>query len=84
MRLGGSYFLAEPLEEDWHDRRWHVRYWRLPLSRTSEEFASAGFLIEHIVEPLPMPGMADRFPEEYEKLTREPGFIVFRLIRADG
>jgi len=79
VRLGGSYFTVEPIEEDWHEGRWHVRYWRLPLARTGDEFTQAGFLIDRIVEPLPVPEMADRFPEYYEKLTREPAFIVFAL-----
>ena len=44
-----------------------------------EEFADAGFLIERLVEPLPGPEMAERFPEYHAKLQREPGFIDFRL-----
>ena len=79
VRLGGSYFAVEPIEEDWHHGRWHVRCWRLPLSRTCEEFIQSGFLIERIVEPLPAPEMADRFPESYDKLMREPAFIIFAL-----
>ncbi len=81
LRLGGNYFSVEPVEEDWHDGRWHVRFWRLPLSRICEEFTEAGFLIERLVEPLPVPEMADRFPQDYAKLIREPGFIVFRLLK---
>lgn len=81
LRLGGSYFSVEPIEEDWHEGRWHVRYWRAPLQRTCEEFADAGFLIERLVEPLPQPEMADRFPEDHAKLSREPGFIAFRLLK---
>jgi SAM-dependent methyltransferase len=81
LRLGDSYFSEEAVEEDWHDGRWHVRYWRQPLSQICAEFADAGFLIERIVEPLPLPEMAGRFPEDYAKLMREPGFIIFRLIK---
>ena len=79
VRFGGSYFDVEPIEEDWHGGRWHVRYWRLPLTDSSAEFAAAGFLIERLVEPLPAAEMAERFPEDHEKLIREPGFIVFAL-----
>jgi len=84
LRLGGSYFTEEPVEEDWQDGRWHVRYWRQSLSSFCEEIAEAGFLIERIVEPLPVPEMAERFPEDYEKLIREPGFIAFRLLKPAG
>ena len=81
LRLGGSYFSVEPIEEDWHDGRWHVRYWRAPLQQTCEEFTDAGFPIERLVEPLPQPGMAQRSPDDHAKLSREPAFIAFRLLR---
>ena len=79
VRLGGSYFTVEKLEELWHDGEWRVRYWRLPLTATCAEFAEAGFLIERLVEPRPVPEMAERFPEDYAKLQRAPAFFVFRL-----
>jgi len=78
VRLGGSYFDVEKLDEIWH-RGWRVRYWRQPLSRSCDEFAEAGFLIERLVEPLPHEEMAERFPEYHAKLRVEPGFIDFRL-----
>ena len=31
------------------------------------------------MEPLPVAQMADRYPEDHAKLTKEPGFIVFAL-----
>lgn len=60
---------------------WHVSYWRQPLSKTCDEFADAGFLIERIVEPVPDPSMAEEFPEDFAKLSREPAFITFRLLK---
>ena len=84
LRLGGSYFSVEPVEEDWQEGRWHVRYWRQPLYQTCAEFADAGFLIERLVEPLPRPEMASRYPEDYERLTKDPGFIAFRLLKPSG
>jgi len=79
LRMGGSYFTIEPIEETWSG--WPVRYWRLPLTATCAEFTKAGFLIEQLVEPRPVPEMAERFPEHYQKLNREPGFINFRLVK---
>ncbi len=58
-----------------------MRYWRQPLTASCAEFAAAGFLIERLVEPQPRPEMAGRFPEDFEKLEREPGFVVFRLLK---
>lgn len=80
LRTGGSYFTIEPIEETW-SRGWSVRYWRLPLTTTCAEFAQAGFLIERLVEPRPAPGMVERFPADYDKLNREPGFISFRFVK---
>jgi hypothetical protein len=81
LRLGGSYFAVEPIEEDWHEGRWHVRYWRQPLTNTCAEFANAGFIIERLVEPQPSSRMAELFPDNYAKLSHEPGFIAFRLLK---
>jgi len=75
---GGSYFDVYPIRETW-SRGWEVRYWRMPLTQVADEFAQAGFVIERLVEPLPGPGMAEQFPADHEKLSREPGFIAFRL-----
>ena len=40
----------------------------------------AGFLIERLVEPAPEPQMATSHPENFQKLSTEPGFIFFRLV----
>jgi SAM-dependent methyltransferase len=82
LRRGGSYFDARVVEEVWN-RGWQVRYWQLPLTTICEEFSAAGFVIERLVEPLPVPEMADRYPDDYAKLMREPGFVNF-LLRKSG
>jgi SAM-dependent methyltransferase len=75
---GGSYFAVSLIEETWK-RGWRVRYWRQPLTATASEFTDAGFVIERLVEPRPVPGMAETSPEEFEMLSTQPGFIAFRL-----
>ena len=62
LRLGGSYFSVAPIEEDWHRGDWHVRYWREPLEGKCAAFADGGFVIERLIEPRPIPEMAERFP----------------------
>ena len=81
LRLGGSYFDVEVLEETWKSD-WQVRFWRQPLDRTCAEFSDAGFLIERLIEPRPVAAMAEVYPADFDKLNREPGFIAFRLIKA--
>lgn len=77
---GGSYFATEVIEETWN-KGWKMRYWRLPLQQSCAEFAQAGFLIESIVEPRPIPEMKESDPARYEKLTTNPNFINFRLVK---
>ncbi|TDD33245.1 class I SAM-dependent methyltransferase [Actinomadura sp. KC06] len=82
-RLGGSYFTEEPVEESLSpERDWPIRAWRRPLTAICAEFREAGFLIERLLEPRPVPEMADRFPEDHAKLEDLPAFIAFRLIPA--
>ncbi len=77
---GGSYFEAHHVEETWSGGMIH-RYWRQPLQTWVEEFTSAGFIIERLVEHRPGPQMAREHALEYAKLSREPGFIAFRLAK---
>ena len=78
QRLGGSYFTDEVLDDTWNSG-WEVRFRRAPLTVWCAEFREAGFLIERLVEPLPAESMRVRFPETFDKLSKEPAFIVFVL-----
>lgn len=80
LHRGGSYFTSELVEETWQ-QDWAVQYWRQPLEGWCAEFAAAGFTIEHIVEPRPADTMADSHPEVHDRLSEQPGFIAFRLMK---
>ena len=80
-QLGGSYFTDEMIDDTWN-AGWKVRFRRAPLTAWCAEFSEAGFRIERLVEPLPAESMQDRFPDTYDKLTVEPFFIVFDLVKA--
>lgn len=83
LRHGGSYFDDRVVEETW-SRGWVVRYWISPLERTSEALYQAGFLIERLVEPRPLPSARAIRPDKYDELVREPtGFLAIRARRAD-
>lgn len=77
-RLGGSYFDADTVTEVW-SKGWEITTWRMPLTQMTEEFAAAGFVIERLIEPTPDPAMIDSHPDTYAKLSRQPGFVLFRL-----
>jgi SAM-dependent methyltransferase len=80
LRHGGSYFDVRLIHETW-SKGWQVHYWLAPLETTCEEIFQAGFLIERLLEPRPVPEAAALDPEDYEQLAREPrGFVAFRLI----
>jgi SAM-dependent methyltransferase len=78
QRPGGSYFEVGTYTEIW-SRGWEITAWRMPLTQLTEEFAEAGFLIERLVEPTPAPEMAATHPDTFERLSTEPGFVLFKL-----
>lgn len=82
-RLGGSYFDVSPVSETW-SRGWEITAWRMPFTQVTEEFTAAGFLIERLIEPEPDPRMALAHPATFEKLSIEPGFVLFRLRKQTG
>ena len=86
LRKGGSYFETTEEEDTWHrgEAAYTLRFWREPLTAFCAAISNAGFLIERLVEPLPAPTMRERWPEHWEKLQREPGFLVLRLVKPGG
>ncbi len=83
LRKGGSYFDIRLETDVWHTQAGDqpVRFWREPLSALCGYAADAGFLIERVIEPLPVDTMRGRYPDDYEKLSREPGFLILRLAK---
>lgn len=80
---GENYFAHMLIEDKWEKMGeiMHVRYWRRPLAQMVAEFTDAGFAIETIEEPMPLPETKEQFPDAYEKLTTQPRFIFFKLRR---
>ena len=83
LRKGGSYFQAVLETDIWRipSGDQPVHFWREPLSALSAAATDAGFLIEKLIEPVPAETMRERYPEDYEKLSREPGFLILRLLK---
>ncbi|MBW0275274.1 SAM-dependent methyltransferase [Nocardia sp. MH4] len=76
----GSYF-----DTGWVQQRWSCgithRFWHQPLQAWCAEFTAAGFTIDAITEHQPAAEMARTHPAEFETLTRQPGFIAYRLAK---
>ena len=83
LRKGGSYFDTKLEHDVWkrEGKEFGVSFWREPLTTLCAAATDAGFLIERLVEPRPAESMRDRWPEEWEELNREPGFLILRLLR---
>jgi SAM-dependent methyltransferase len=83
LRKGGSYFDVRLETDVWHMEAGDqpVRFWREPMSALCGYATGAGFLIEKVIEPLPAETMRGLYPEDYQKLTTEPGFLILRLVK---
>jgi SAM-dependent methyltransferase len=83
--LGGTdnYFLTEPLLVTWtgFGDPIDVPTIRRPLSAMTEALVETGFLIENIVEALPIEEFKEINPETYAKTSKFPTFLCFRAIR---
>jgi SAM-dependent methyltransferase len=83
LRKGSSYFEVKLETDLWRTPSGEqpVRFWREPLSALCTYATGAGFLIGQVIEPLPAETMRERYPDDYEKLSREPGFLILRLVK---
>ncbi len=77
----GDYFATELLHDQWHKngRMLDVSFWRRPLTEMIAAFHRAGFVIEELQEPQPLPECEARFPDEWALLTTRPQFLFVRL-----
>ena len=83
---GRDYFATLQLDDRWEKggETMEMRYWRRPLHAMAAALSGAGFAIDTITEPLPLPVAHERFPTEYELLTTQPQFLFFAAHRADA
>lgn len=76
-----DYFATKLVTEVWTkgSRDFEVTFWRRPLTAMTKAIASAGFVIEQLVEPQPSPELRERSPRDYADLVTKPRFLFFRL-----
>jgi SAM-dependent methyltransferase len=81
----GNYFNVEQVEVVWNGWGGHVKVpsYRRPLSAMLDPLLAAGFILERLVEPQPLPEFEKDDPDDYAKLLRQPGFICFRALKGD-
>jgi SAM-dependent methyltransferase len=82
----GSYFEVERVGVEWRGFGPAVRvpYYRRPLQAMLDPLLGAGFSLERLLEPRPVPQFMEQDPADYEKLMRRPGFICFRARKGES
>jgi SAM-dependent methyltransferase len=83
LRKGGSYFQTVLETDIWRlpSGDQVVQFWRESLSTLCAAATDAGFVIEKLIEPTPAETMRESYPLDYEQLSREPGFLILRLLK---
>ncbi|MFO8036691.1 MAG: class I SAM-dependent methyltransferase [Anaerolineales bacterium] len=77
------YFDVELVEYKWKGfgKAVKVPSYRRPMSEVINPLLEAGFNVDKILEPKPTEAFKEQLPEEYEELTRRPGFLCLRAVK---
>lgn len=75
-----NYFLTELIDDEWSTSQGKVKvqFYRRPLSKVINSVIDAGFIIDKILEPMPIEQFKVELPEVYDKLTKNPQFLFIR------
>jgi ubiquinone/menaquinone biosynthesis C-methylase UbiE len=78
-----DYFKVMQVTETWHKggQPFEVTFWRRPLTAVTDAITRAGFLIDRLVEPEPLPSLQEHDPQAYDKIRTRPAFLFFRLVK---
>ena len=78
-----NYFETEKVSVDFtgFDESVSVPYFRRPLGDMLNVLIEAGFCLEKIIEPTPTEQFRRADPENYEKLSRMPGFLCVKAVK---
>lgn len=77
-----NYFPTERVVDEWDmgGRTQEVAFYRRPLSRTFSALRQAGFDVDEIAEPQPLPACEAAFPDAFKSMSTKPRFLFFRAI----
>lgn len=75
-----NYFLTELLYDEWNTNngKIKVQFYRRPLSAIITPIIDAGFIIERLLEPMPIEEFKIAHPNTYDRLTKNPQFLFIR------
>lgn len=79
-----NYFETDLVEYDWFGFGTVVRVpsFRRPLSAVINPIITSGFVLDQLLEPLPVDDFKLEDPEGYEELIRSPGFLCIRALKS--
>lgn len=77
IEIAGDYLMQREMPKSAMD----VTTWHKPIGKISKEIAQSGFVIEKIVEPIPLDEMKEISIDTYEELSKIPQFIIFKLLK---
>ena len=82
--LMSNYFKVERVEYVWRGfgKPVNVPSYRRPLSEVVNPLLKAGFILDQILEPLPIEEFYEKDPEDYDELMRSPGFMCVKATKA--
>jgi SAM-dependent methyltransferase len=77
----GEYFRSEMVTDLWEiaGTTFEVRFFRRPLSATMQAFLDAGLVLERVCEGVVSDELRGQFPDEAERISRQPFFLFFRF-----
>lgn len=75
-----SYFDVELLEDEWDIGK--VQFYRRPITKICADLHAADFLIEQLLEPVPLPAWQDVDPKSYERFNKTPWRLMIRACAA--
>lgn len=75
-----NYFMTELLDDEWdtHNGKVKVQFYRRPLNKIISSVIEAGFVIEKLLEPMPIEQFKIEQPKVYDRLTKNPQFLFIR------
>lgn len=75
-----NYFMTELLDDEWdtHIGKVKVQFYRRPLSKIIAAVIEAGFVMERLLEPMPIEQFKIEQPEVYDRLTKNPQFLFIK------
>jgi ubiquinone/menaquinone biosynthesis C-methylase UbiE len=78
-----NYFEVEAIEFIWCGFGFDIAvpFYRRPLSEIFNPLIAAGFIMDQVLEPQPVPEFRREAPEDYKKLMKRPGFICIRALK---